>query len=136
MVIFTFTKTTQFLLGGVVDLSMEKIRRLVLFLFTASLSIFLLTTTAHPPTPSLYTTEKCEDFTCFLDFNTVNTSCRSIRHGAGIDYTVRLFLPFLMRLRTTFFPDFVFERERKPCVFARFLFFGWYVRLGMLSTSY
>lgn len=45
--------------------------------------------------------------------------------------TVRLCLPFSLRLRSTLRPPTVAIFDMKPCALILFLFFGWYVRLGM-----
>jgi hypothetical protein len=42
----------------------------------------------------------------------------------GVDYTERRLLPFDLRRATTFRPDLVCIRERKPCLRLRFSFFG------------
>jgi hypothetical protein len=40
-------------------------------------------------------------------------------------YTESFFLPFWRRRESTFFPVFELMRLRKPCLRARFFFFGW-----------
>ena len=42
----------------------------------------------------------------------------------GVYYTASFARPFRLRARNTRVPDFVFVRARKPCVVARFFFFG------------
>jgi hypothetical protein len=43
---------------------------------------------------------------------------------------VRRWRPFLRRAARTFRPPAVFMRDRNPCVLARRLLRGWYVRFG------
>ncbi len=52
---------------------------------------------------------------------------KAVRLLPGRVQTASRALPFLRRRLTTLLPDALFIRARKPCVFLRFRFFGWYV---------
>lgn len=51
-------------------------------------------------------------------------------------YTANFALPLRRRAASTPRPVAVFLRARKPCVVARFRFFGWYVLLGICGAQY
>ena len=110
----------------------------ILFLSTARAATFLETTVAVLKIPfSLFAISlNCSFSTLFPPSEFVLNPERLRRFLKGNIFhflpAVNLFLPFCLLLFKTWRPSVESMRFLKPCFLALFLFFGWYVRFGMM----